>query len=103
MKAKEIIYERVKSENFCNEKIGIVMQIDEDENAEDVMKIAKEFVAKEFVAKQFGEEKTEVKKTPGELVGEIKLSNCYHYSCNEEREVIDGFLNELKDMAEGNK
>ena len=91
MKAKEIIYERVKSENFCNEKIGIVMQVDENESPEDVMKIAKE-----FVAKQFGEEKVEAKKTPDEIIYEIKSTNSYNYSNNEEREVIDKYLDELK-------
>ena len=98
MKAKEIIYERVKSENFCNEKIGIVMQVEEYECAEDVMK-----TAKEFVAKQFGEEKVEAKKTPDEIIHEIKSTNSYNYSSDEERKIIDGYLDELKELAEGNR
>jgi hypothetical protein len=48
MKAKEIIYERVKSFNFNNEKIGIVIEIEEGERAEDVMEKAKIFVQKQF-------------------------------------------------------
>jgi len=52
MKAKQIIYEKVKSCNFNNEKIGIVLEVEEFEKAEDVMK-----EAKRFVNKQFGESK----------------------------------------------
>jgi len=52
MKAKQITYEKVKSCNFNNEKIGIVLEVEEFEKAEDVMK-----EAKRFVNKQFGESK----------------------------------------------
>jgi len=52
MIAKQITYERVKSCNFNNEKIGIVLEIETGETATDVL--AK---AKEFVKKQFGEDK----------------------------------------------
>jgi len=48
MKAKQIIYEKVKSCNFNNEKIGIVLEVEEFEKAEDVMKEAKRFVNKQF-------------------------------------------------------
>lgn len=57
MKAKQIIYERVKSYNFDNEKIGIVLEVEDEERAEDVLE-----KAKIFVQKQFGEKvMTEVK------------------------------------------
>ena len=54
MKAKEIIYERVKSFNFNNEKIGIVLEVGDGERAEDVLE-----KAKIFVQKQFGEKITQ--------------------------------------------
>jgi len=57
MKAKEIIYERVKSFNFNNEKIGIVIEIEEGERAEDVMEKAKIFVQKQFGEKVMQEVK----------------------------------------------
>jgi len=48
MKAKQITYERVKSCNFNNEKIGIVLEVEDGERAEDVMGKAKIFVKKQF-------------------------------------------------------
>lgn len=48
MKAKEITYGRVKSCNFNNEKIEIVMEVEEGEKADDVLEKAKQFVAKRF-------------------------------------------------------
>jgi len=48
MKAKQITYERVKSCNFNNEKIGIVLEVEENEKAEDVLEKAKVFVKKQF-------------------------------------------------------
>jgi len=48
MKAKQIIYERVKSCNFNNEKIGIVLEVEENERAEDVLEKAQIFVKKHF-------------------------------------------------------
>ena len=48
MIAKQIIYERVKSCNFNNEKIGIVLDIEGGEKAEDVLEKAKIFVKKQF-------------------------------------------------------
>ena len=57
MRTKTITYERVKSCNFNNEKIGIVLEVEDDEKAEDVLE-----KAKQFVQKQFGEKvMTEVK------------------------------------------
>jgi len=48
MIAKQIIYERVKSCNFNNEKIGIVLDVEDGEKAEDVLEKAKIFVKKQF-------------------------------------------------------
>ena len=48
MKAKQITYEKVKSYNFNNEKIGIVLEVEEDEKAEDVLNKAKMFVNKQL-------------------------------------------------------
>lgn len=48
MKAKQITYERVKSVNFNNEKVGIVYELDEGENPEEIMKKAKDFIAKQL-------------------------------------------------------
>ena len=48
MIAKQIIYERVKSCNFNNEKIGIVLDIEDGEKAIDVLEKAKIFVKKQF-------------------------------------------------------
>jgi len=48
MRAKEITYERVKSCNFNNEKIGIVLEVENNERAEDVLEKAKVFVQKQF-------------------------------------------------------
>ena len=48
MKAKQVTYERVKSCNFNNEKIGIVLEVEDGEKAEDVFKKAKMFVQKQF-------------------------------------------------------
>ena len=48
MIAKQIIYERVKSENFNNEKVGIAIEIENGEKAEDVLEKAKLFVKKQF-------------------------------------------------------
>ena len=48
MKAKQITYERVKSYNFNNEKIGIVMEVEDNEKAEEVLEKAKMFVQKQF-------------------------------------------------------
>ena len=48
MKAKQITYEKVKSCNFNNEKIGIVLEVEDGEKAEDVFKKAKMFVQKQF-------------------------------------------------------
>ena len=52
MKAKQITYEKVKSCNFNNEKIGIVIELEDFEKAEDVLKMAKEFVQKQFEEKE---------------------------------------------------
>jgi len=51
MKAKEITYERVKSYDYNNVKVGIVINLEENDSPESVME-----KAKEFVAKQLGEE-----------------------------------------------
>lgn len=51
MKAKQVTYERLKSEGYSNEKIGVVIEVEENESEEEVFK-----KAKEIVAKQFGEE-----------------------------------------------
>jgi len=48
MKVKQITYEKVKSCNFNNEKIGIVLEVEPNEKAEDVFKKAKMFVDKQF-------------------------------------------------------
>jgi len=48
MKAKQIIYERVKSYNFNNEKIGVVLDVEDNEKAKDVLEKAKIFVKKQF-------------------------------------------------------
>jgi len=48
MKAKQITYERVKSCNFNNEKIGIVLDIEDGEKAGEVLEKAKIFVKKQF-------------------------------------------------------
>ena len=48
MKAKQITYEKVKSCNFNNEKIGIILEVEENEKAEDVFEKAKLFVNKSF-------------------------------------------------------
>ena len=48
MKAKQVTYEKVKSANFNNEKIGIVMEVEDGEKAEDVLEKAKLFVKKQF-------------------------------------------------------
>jgi len=48
MRAKQITYERVKSCNFNNEKIGIVLEVEDNEKAEEVLEKAKIFVQKQF-------------------------------------------------------
>lgn len=48
MKATEIIYERTVSKNFNNEKIGIVLQVEDGEKAEDVLRKAKLFVSEKL-------------------------------------------------------
>ncbi len=48
MKATEIIYERTVSRNFNNEKIGIVLQVEDGEKAGDVLRKAKLFVSEQF-------------------------------------------------------
>lgn len=48
MKAKEITYEKTVSKNFNNTKIGIVVEIQEGEKAEQVFKKAKKFVDEKF-------------------------------------------------------
>jgi len=59
LKAKQITYERVKSCNFNNEKIGIILEVEEGERAIEVLEQAKIFVKKEFderVTKEITEE-----------------------------------------------
>lgn len=48
MKAKQITYEKVKSCNFNNEKIGIILEVEENEKAKDVFEKAKLFVNQQF-------------------------------------------------------
>ena len=48
MIAKQITYERVKSCNFNNEKIGIILEVEEGEKAERVLEKAKIFVNKQL-------------------------------------------------------
>ena len=55
MKAKQITYEKVKSCNFNNEKIGIVLEVEDGDRAEDVLE-----KAKLFVQKQFGEKNEDI-------------------------------------------
>jgi len=101
MKTKQITYERVKSYNYDNTKVGVVIEIEEDEIPEFVME-----KAKEFVAKQLGEFPIYA-KTPAEIVEEIKAI-CQRYyptfmsSCQDKEEMTK-LLNELKERAEGNK
>ena len=101
MKAKEITYERVKSYDYNNEKVGVVLEVEENENTDDVFE-----EAKRMVAKQFGELPVSY-KTPAEIVEEIK-SICQKYypsfmSSSQDKEEMTKLLNELKEMAEGNK
>jgi hypothetical protein len=48
IKAKQITYEKVKSSNFNNEKIGIVVEIEDGETATEVLEKAKKFVQRQF-------------------------------------------------------
>ena len=48
MNIKEIVYGRVKSCNFNNEKVEIVVEVKEDENVEKLIRDAKNFVAKQL-------------------------------------------------------
>ena len=51
MKAKQIIYSRLKSEDYNNQTIGIVLDVEDYESAEEALQRAKD-----WVAKQLGEE-----------------------------------------------
>jgi hypothetical protein len=48
MKAKQITYGKVKSCNFNNEKIEIVLEVEEGEKAKNVLEKAKQFVNMKF-------------------------------------------------------
>jgi len=67
MKAKQITYERLKSENFNNQTIGIVLDVEDYESAEEALQRAKDWVAKQL----------------GEEVGEFYLVSARCKNCGE--------------------